>query len=66
MTIRSIDNSIFFRVIDNEGYLAVYEFEKFEIVTNEYTNSAILLNDKIIILSHKDILNSTLYSFYTI
>lgn len=32
MTIRSIDNSIFFRVIDNEGYLAVYEFEKFRLL----------------------------------
>ena len=60
MIIRLSDNSIFYRVIDNEGYTAIYEFEKFYIVSNEYKNSAVLLNDTKFILSHKDILNSSL------
>ena len=60
MIIRLSNNSIFYRVIDNEGYPAIYEFEKFEIVSNEYKNSAVLLNDTKFILSHKDILNSSL------
>ena len=53
-------NSKFYRIIDNEGYPALYKAENFEIVSNEYNNCAVLLNDSSFVLSHKDIINSSL------
>ena len=53
-------NSKFYRIIDNEGYPALYKAENFEIVSNEYNNCAVLLNDRRFVLSHKDIINSSL------
>ena len=58
--IRFSDNSKFYRIIDNQGYPALYKAENFEIVSNEYNNCAVLLNDRRFVLSHKDIINSTL------
>ncbi|MCI9525238.1 MAG: hypothetical protein HFF01_09485 [Erysipelotrichaceae bacterium] len=60
VTIRLFNSSILVRIVDNEGYPAIYDFEQFEIVSNEYINGAILLDEEVCKLSHKDILNSSL------
>ena len=58
--IRFSDNSKFYRIIDDDGYPALYGAKKFKIVSNEYNNCAVLFNHKSFVLSHKDIINSTL------
>ena len=58
--IRRTTNRISYRIIDNEGYPAIYEADKFEVISNKLIDFAIKFDDEIIILSHTLILNSEL------
>lgn len=60
ISIKAANNSVGFRVIDDEGYPAIYEADRFEIVSNRIDDFAILINEDHIVLSHNLILNSEL------
>lgn len=51
-------NIISYRVIDNEGFPAIYDSENFEIISNSIDDFAISVYQNEIVLSHKLILNS--------
>lgn len=60
ISIKLTSNSVGFRIIDEEGYPAIYEADKFQIVSNRINDFAIVINENYIILSHNFILNSEL------
>ena len=60
ISIKAANNSVGIRVIDDEGYPAIYEADRFEIVSNRIDDFAILINEDHIVLSHNLILNSEL------
>ena len=45
ISIKAANNSVGFRVIDDEGYPAIYEADRFEIVSNRIDDFAILINE---------------------
>lgn len=54
------NNSISYRLIDSEGYPAIYDAEKFVIVSNDINSFAFSFNQEIIVFSPTQILNSEL------
>lgn len=60
ISIRLSTKTTYFRVIDNEGYPAIYESNKFLVLTNEYMNAALQFKNDVITISHKNIANSSL------
>lgn len=58
--IKRNSNSVSYRLIDREGYPAIYDAKNFEIVSNRLNNFALLLTSDIIIFSPKQIIDSEL------
>lgn len=58
--IKRNNNSVSYRVVDSEGYPAIYDAEKFVIISNCINKFALSLTSDCIILSPKQILDSEL------
>lgn len=58
--IKRTNNMISYRIIDEDGYPAIYDADNFIIVSNNMNHFSIFLNNKMLILSHTLILNSEL------
>jgi hypothetical protein len=56
--VKRTKNIISYRVIDNEGFPAIYDSKNFEIISNNIDDFAISVCQDKIVLSHKLILNS--------
>ena len=58
--IKRKSNTIRYRLIDNEGYTAIYEADMFEVQTNVLKDYAITINQESILISPIQIANSEL------